>query len=331
MIYSSQYFEKVSQESRSSAAAVVPVVCTLLNPRSVVDVGCGTGAWLAAFMNVGIRDVRGVDGFCPADELEIPAEKFLQADLTQPLPVHRSFDLALCLEVAEHLSADHSEQLVKTLTELAPMVLFSAAVPYQGGCHHVNEQWPQYWIERFARQDFVPLDLFRRRLWSSEPVSWWYAQNLLLFVRAALVNKVPSTRYLADRVSDIPALVHPRCFLQLAWRNRVLETALELTMSTPDRATIALLDEDRFGDFPRSGRRIVPFPERNGVYAGVPANSLAAIEELERQKVGGIAYLAVGWPAFWWLEYFEEFALHLTRYYRELHRSDNLILYSLSS
>jgi SAM-dependent methyltransferase len=330
MIYSSQYFQKISQESRSSAAVVAPVVCTLLNPRSVIDVGCGAGAWLAAFMNAGIHDVLGVDGFCGTDQLEIPAEKFLQADITQPLPVHRSFDLALCLEVAEHLSPDYAEQLVRTLTGLAPMVLFSAAVPHQGGCHHINEQWPQYWIEQFARQDYVALDLFRRQLWSREPVSWWYAQNLLLFVRAELVNKVPSSRHLADHVREIQALVHPRCFLQLAWRNRVLEAALEMATVTPDHAEIALLDEDRFGEFPTTGRRIVPFPEKNGSYAGVPASSLQAIEEVGRQKWDGIEYLAIGWPAFWWLEYFDEFALHLSGNYRELRRSENLILYSLN-
>ncbi len=331
MIYSSQYFEKIGQASRSSAAVVAPIVRTLLNPRSVVDIGCGTGAWLAAFMNAGIHDVLGVDGFCPTDELEIPTQNFLQADITQQLPVHRSFDLALCLEVAEHLSADHSEQLVRTLTELAPMVVFSAAVPFQGGCHHVNEQWPQYWGERFARHDFVAIDLFRRRLWSSEPVSWWYAQNLLLFVRAGLLNKLPSARYLADRPGLVPALVHPQCFLQLAWRNRVLEAVLELVTATPDRASIALLDEDRFGEMPAIGRRILPFPEQGGSYAGVPANPLQAIEEIERQKADGIEYLAVGWPAFWWLEYFGEFALHLARDFGEPRRSDNLILYSLNS
>src|SRR5207302_6665348 len=97
----------------------------------------------------------------------------------------RSFELAVCLEVAEHLPASASSTLVESLTEHAPVVLFSAAVPHSRGTHHVNEQWPQYWVEHFAKRNYEVVDCFRSRLWQDTSIDWWYAQDILLFVEHA--------------------------------------------------------------------------------------------------------------------------------------------------
>lgn len=95
----------------------------------------------------------------------------------------RSFDLALCLEVAEHLPAEAGAVLVETLTRHAPAVLFSAAIPGQGGTDHVNEAWPEVWQWHFAKAGFDCHDIIRPAIWADARIEPWYRQNLPLFVR----------------------------------------------------------------------------------------------------------------------------------------------------
>lgn len=182
-IYDSRFFEQRKAKARRSAARVVEWLHPRLRPSSVVDVGCGTGEWLAAFAQMGVRDVLGIDGsWIPTDQLEIPLESFHAANLLHLSIPTRSFDLAICLEVAEHLPAEHGEQLVENLTESSPVVLFSAAIPGQGGTGHVNEQWPAFWISRFEERGYRCVDCLRGRFWDDPDVAWWYAQNAFLFV-----------------------------------------------------------------------------------------------------------------------------------------------------
>jgi hypothetical protein len=119
------------------------------------------------------------------------------------------------LEVAEHLPAECAGALVDSLCRLAPVVAFSAAIPFQGGVHHVNERWPEYWAALFEARGFVVIDCLRRDLWQDERVEWWYAQNLLLYARS---EHVLSHRALAREHAftnrNALALVHPRRFLQ---------------------------------------------------------------------------------------------------------------------
>lgn len=194
---------------------IVPLVVRMLAPRSVVDVGCGLGTWLAVFAGNGVSDVVGVDGkYVDTDRLEIPPERFVAHDLATPLSVGRRFDLAVSLEVAEHLPADRAAVFVASLTGLAPFVLFSAAIPFQGGTNHVNEQWPGYWADLFEARGFAPVDCIRREVWSDERVEWWYAQNTLLFVNETRLGMPLADGRSLERtpVSQL-ALVHPRQYL----------------------------------------------------------------------------------------------------------------------
>src|SRR6202022_1127194 len=155
---SATFFEGLGRESRLAASAVVPFLIDLLQPRSVVDVGCGTGEWLAIFRQHGVEDVLGIDGdWIPSDQLRIPASQFQRMDLRQGIQTGRTFDLAVCVEVPEHLPDGAGDALIAGLTRLAPVTLFSAAIPQQGGTGHVNEQWPTYWLERFAKHEYVPV------------------------------------------------------------------------------------------------------------------------------------------------------------------------------
>jgi len=195
----------------SSAAAVTELVAGLVRPRSVVDVGCGRGVWLAAWERAGAERLLGLDGrwIRPADLL-VPPAWFRESDLTRPPALGERFDLAACLEVAEHLPESAADGLVDLLTGAAPVVLFSAAVPFQGGTDHVNEQWPDYWIARFAARGYVAVDVLRMALWDRADVAFYYRQNLVLLVDRERLAGFPALAEAHARTGGgFPALVHP--------------------------------------------------------------------------------------------------------------------------
>ncbi len=177
--------------------------------------GCGLGTWLAVFRENGIADVVGVDGdYVDRARLEIPPDNFVPHDLARALRLQRKFDLAVSLEVAEHLPAECAAMFVDSLTALSPFVLFSAAIPFQGGTNHVNEQWPDYWAALFEARGFAPVDCIRREVWSNEDVEWWYAQNILLFVDETRLKLSPGAGTPFEKTPRAQlAVVHPRQYL----------------------------------------------------------------------------------------------------------------------
>jgi SAM-dependent methyltransferase len=227
MIYDAKFFADQEKGSLNSAAEIVPYVIELVRPRSVVDVGCGTGTWASIFIDSGVEDVMGVDGpYVNPRNLHIPKSRFTPANLEEPIDLGREFDLAVCLEVAEHLPAAAAQTLVESLTNLAPVVLFSAAIPHQGGVHHVNEQWQDYWLRTFSQRGFTAIDCVRARFWDNPNVEYWYAQNMFLYVQGDHLASYPR---LASGASDrYPiSVVHPQCYLnkpatRLPLLNRVL-------------------------------------------------------------------------------------------------------------
>jgi SAM-dependent methyltransferase len=195
--YDKDFFSLVSNESLPSARIVVPLVMELLRPSSVVDVGCGLGAWLRAFRDNGVDVICGIDGdYVNEADLLIEHNSFIAADLTRPFIIEGKYDLAVCIEVAEHLPATHADALIAQLTDAAPAVVFSAAIPGQGGINHVNEQWPEYWRDLFARHGFMMVDAFRPHIRSNPRVAYYIRQNLALFLNhdAALNSSAAFTQ-----------------------------------------------------------------------------------------------------------------------------------------
>lgn len=181
-IYDASFYDTHEALISSSAAAVVPLVMDLVAPASVVDLGCGRGLWLAEFRRHGVERSLGLDGsHLDPNRLEIPPGSFMQVDLEQPLAIPGRFDLAVCLEVVEHLTETAGRAAVDALAAAAPIVLFSAAVPLQGGSHHINEQWPGYWMSLFAAHGFRAIDFIRPHIRDNPRVAWWYRQNLIMF------------------------------------------------------------------------------------------------------------------------------------------------------
>lgn len=210
--YSQRYYEGLKEDSSASAKAVVPLLLKLFPARTVVDVGCGSGTWARSYLDAGC-DVLGVDGHVvQPGQLMIPVERFERRNLNEALTLGRHFDLVNCLEVAEHLNASRGPSFAADLCRLGDVVAFSAAVPGQGGTHHVNEQWPSYWIPHFQAAGFVPLDCVRWQIWNDERVAWWYVQNLLVFVKETRLADFPVA---VAAVRAWPTdLVHPRAYVR---------------------------------------------------------------------------------------------------------------------
>lgn len=232
-IYDEAFYRRQQEGSRRSARVVVPTILDLVGPRSAVDVGCGVGTWLSVLLERGVADVLGIDGsYVDRHLLAIPADRFRPADLTRPLPAERGFDLALSLEVAEHLPPERAAGFIDDLTRLAPVVVFSAAIPHQMGDGHINEQWPSFWYRHFRRNGFRAFDVLRDPIWNHPEVEPWYAQNLLLYVREDTVSRLPKLD--GARAVDDPATldrVHP-----VLYRNtlRVLSLTLEQARAPAD-------------------------------------------------------------------------------------------------
>lgn len=214
--YTRKFYADFHAQVLASARRVVPRVLEWTGARSVVDVGCGQGAWLSVFKECGVADILGLDGSAGAAAgLKIAPAEFRAMDLSRPQCPPRRFDLALSLEVAEHLPPAAAPGLVGLLTTLAPVVLFSAAIPLQGGTGHVNEQWPAYWADRFAERGFAVADALRSELWDDARVAWWYRQNLLFFVRRDRLEAYPRLAEAARLRPPPPAaLVHPELYLR---------------------------------------------------------------------------------------------------------------------
>jgi SAM-dependent methyltransferase len=220
------YCPKIFQANKStpsnSPTRIVPIMMSLVAPKSVLDVGCGSGSWLAAFKEAGVEDILGIDApWIALDTLQIPRDRFLSIDLEEPFDLKRRFDLVLALEVGEHLSPDSAETFIESLTRSGGIILFSAAIPFQGGTHHVNEQWPEYWVEKFRTRNYRVIDCLRKRIWNDPDVAWWYAQNTMLFGCRDLLVEESALRLEWERTSDWPlSLVHPLNYLRVAGQPR---------------------------------------------------------------------------------------------------------------
>lgn len=203
--YKSKFYESRHNNTFYSAERIIDLVTDWVEPESVIDIGCGVGTWLNVFKEKGVDTVLGVEGqWVDEDTIVIEEDEFVKTDLEQPFQADQQFDLAVSMEVAEHISETSAGQFVKILTSHAPVVLFSAAIPLQGGKHHVNEQWPDYWRAKFAEEGYVIIDCVRPEIWEDERIEMWYAQNSFIYVDKEKLSDYPS---LEARYTENPAML----------------------------------------------------------------------------------------------------------------------------
>jgi SAM-dependent methyltransferase len=217
--YDKAFYDDQAGGSAHSAAQIAPYICKYLRPATVLDVGCGVGAWAAAFAAAGV-EAYGMDGpWVDVGRFALGPERFIPFDFstaTMPFdpPLTRPrFDLIITLEFLEHVDRDRAEALVKFLTDHSDMIVCGAALPGQGGTHHVNEQWPDYWRGLFAAQGFQAYDFLRPAVWDWD-VRPWYAQNTIGYLKGGPpAGLVAVTEALVrQRLEHPPSLVHPGVF-----------------------------------------------------------------------------------------------------------------------
>lgn len=214
-LYTDDFFKDIRVNSQRSAKEIVPLVLELIQPKSVIDVGCGEGIWLSVFKECGVENILGVDGdSVDRKMLQIPEECFLSFDMRNPLRIDRQFDLVVSSELGEHLPGECAETFVDSLTRLGPVILFSAAIPFQGGTFHINEQWPDYWVKCFQEKGYVVIDCIRKKVWQNDNVEWWYAQNILMFVRQNHIERYPLLKREIEHTNTVMlSVVHPKAWL----------------------------------------------------------------------------------------------------------------------
>lgn len=218
--YTPSYYESIFEESVKSRDAVFYYLKQMEMIKvgtKILDFGCAIGSW--GYMAEKVYGVlyRGIDFGVPAEKLVIDPYQYYDHDLRFPLPANAAphADLVLCLEVAEHIEEKYADQLIDTLCAHGDRVLFSAAIPCQGGVNHVNEQWQSYWVDKFWKRGFGIHD-FRGEMQSDPDISLWYKQNMILFIKGAIGLYHKKALPLAD-------FVHPQMYMNVLKHHRILK------------------------------------------------------------------------------------------------------------
>ncbi|MDB5443128.1 MAG: hypothetical protein JWP86_2646 [Phenylobacterium sp.] len=203
--YDDVFYAYQREGALRSARLVLPLLHQVLTLDSVLDVGCGAGAWLRAHQEAGVGTVLGIDGsYLDTALLLIDRAGFRPADITQPLNLGRRYDLVQCLEVAEHVPARAGPGLVDNLVRHGDHILFSAAVPGQGGKGHINERPLGYWRQLFAARGYRAFDYLRPRIADQTQIEWWYRYNTLLYVHEDAVGRLPAEVRRAELAPGAP-------------------------------------------------------------------------------------------------------------------------------
>jgi cyclopropane fatty-acyl-phospholipid synthase-like methyltransferase len=219
-----KYIHTERMHNTQAALEILPFVFQYHKPKSVLDIGCGNGSWLKAAIDLGVERVTGVDGIQVDDhQLNISKNDFLQHDLTRPLQLNKKFDLAISLEVAEHLPESAANNMVHILTTHSDCVLFSAAIPGQGGQYHVNEQWPEYWHQKFKAKGYLAYDIIRNEFWNNLNVFWWYKQNIVLYAKKEIFENTT-----LKHTDIVNSFVHPELFRKKITNPKYLRSKKEL-------------------------------------------------------------------------------------------------------
>ena len=182
--YTEKFYDTITDGSVRSAKVILKLLYDIYKPQSVIDIGCGQGSWLSVAESLGSTTLVGLDGnWVNQDKLLSNNIKFTPINFENSIHINGQYDLCISLEVGEHLSKSRAPSFINTLCKTSDVILFSAAIKFQGGANHINEQWQSYWLALFLENGFNYFDIFRGKIWRNEEVDWWYRQNIFLLVK----------------------------------------------------------------------------------------------------------------------------------------------------
>ncbi len=213
--YNQKFYRDISNSSYNSAKIYLKYLWQFIQPVSVLDVGCGKGAWLKACYENGSKKLLGFDGnWINQYDMLSNVIEFKSVDLNNEFYVDEKVDLTLSLEVAEHLKRESSNKFIECLTKTSDAILFSAAYKNQGGTDHINENKHSYWAKIFANYDYKPFDLFRPKFWGDIRIGFWFRQNSFLYIKK---DSVLFKKFMKHNIKEINNLdfmdcVHPQLY-----------------------------------------------------------------------------------------------------------------------
>lgn len=187
--YNDTFYKHINNGATRSAEVILPHTKKLFTINSVIDFGCGQGAWLEVWRKLGVQVVCGVDGdYVNRNSLLIDKDDFYPCDLRQTIDMGRQFDLVQSLEVAEHIPEQVSDCFIDNLVAHGKVILFSSAVKGQGGEDHINEQPYEYWRDKFLTRGYILVDSIRPAVKGNCDVEPWYRYNTFIFIDQEIIN-----------------------------------------------------------------------------------------------------------------------------------------------
>lgn len=181
--YDETFFDYTSSISGRSAKLLIPCIKKCIRDiNSVIDFGCAKGVWLKSWRDAGVSIIKGVDGdYVDRSSIFVPDADFITHNLNESIKLEQYFDLVTSFEVAEHIEHQNSDNFIRSLTNHADVIVFSAAPPGQGGEHHINEQPFDYWRELFAEYGYSPYDCIRPKSFNQKDIVYWYRYNIFVY------------------------------------------------------------------------------------------------------------------------------------------------------
>lgn len=224
--YNNSFYNEQESGSYISAQRLLPLVFNVFKPLSVIDIGCGVGYWLRVCQNLGAREVLGVEGPHLTKELfRLNPMELQTADLKFPLNLSKRYDLAISMEVAEHLPENSADVFVQNLVKASDIILFSAAIVAQKGTYHINEQMPEYWAKKFLQHDYSPIDYLRPRIWNDNNIEYWYRQNSIIYLKNERLADFPELEFDALATNpDFLLRIHPEKYFEYVREVKQLST-----------------------------------------------------------------------------------------------------------
>lgn len=185
MNYTNLYFQ--SHIFNYNYKPIGAAIFELFHPKSILEFGCGDGNLTRVLQKEGIS-ITALDGFSQPDFSKFRNISFHKLDLNNVETVNnfiktngKKYDLAICMEVAEHLKPEVSENLIEWLASSADRVIFSASVTMQGGEGHINCRNRLFWNDLFEKKSFFLNDVIRKSIRKFPDVGIWYRLNTLVY------------------------------------------------------------------------------------------------------------------------------------------------------